>query len=171
MNDVEDFLAHYGVKGMKWGKRKAPLNPNYSEQQYKRDSQVYGRRGANRINKNMHKGDQVSTARGMEKTRRDNVMAKNKYVRQAGKLGGGAVGAGVGFVASKGIAKAANSSLGQRFIMKTLGNHGPLAVNALNSPIATAAIAAGSAKVGYMLAGDAAVAVRMRAHGYNQNRK
>ena len=28
---VEDFLAHYGVKGMKWGRRKAERLPATSE--------------------------------------------------------------------------------------------------------------------------------------------
>lgn len=27
MSDVDDFLAHYGVKGMQWGKTKKPVTP------------------------------------------------------------------------------------------------------------------------------------------------
>lgn len=166
--EIEEFFKHAGVKGMKWGKRQ---NPNYSNQQAKRDAQVYGNRGSKRINNAMNKGDQISTARGAEKTRRDNVMSKNKYVRQVGKLAGGVVGAGIGIATTVGLNKLASSSAGMAAAGKVFGKS-DVFVRALNdSPIVLAAITAGAAKVGYMMAGDAAVSVNMRARGYNPNRK
>ena len=166
--EIEAFFEHAGVKGMKWGKRQ---NPNYSNQQAKRDAQVYGNRGAKRINKAMNSGDQISTARGAEKTRRDNAMSKNKYVRQGGKLAGGAAGAAVGFAATLAVKGITNSAPGRMVANRLLGQYSMVAIRALNSPVATAAITAGAAKVGYMMAGDAAVSVNMRARGYNPNRK
>lgn len=166
--EIQEFFEHAGVKGMKWGKRQ---NSNYSNQQAKRDAQIYGNRGAKRINNAMNKGDQISTARGAEKTRRDNVMAKNKYVRQGGKLAGGATGAALGFASTLAISKITNSVAGRTVANRLLGQYSNLAIGFINSPVATAAITAGAAKVGYMMAGDAAVSVNMRARGYNPNRK
>jgi hypothetical protein len=39
MSDVEDFLAHYGVKGMKWGRRKARSSSVTPSKDY-RDSRL-----------------------------------------------------------------------------------------------------------------------------------
>ena len=162
-------LLHYGVVGMRWGKR---TNPGYQHNQIKRDTQVYGKRGATRINKALNAGDSISVARGSEKTRRDRVMGKNKYVRQVGKIGGAATGAVVGFLAARGLAKAANSQHGRAMVNKLLGNeYGTLANVVLNNPIFLAGAAAGAAKVGHMLSGDIAVGINMRAHGYDPNRK
>lgn len=164
----EEYLEHFGVKGMKWGKNR---NPGYSNDQVKRDVQIYGNRGASRINKALNRGEQISTARSVEKTRRDSAMAGNKYVRQVGKLGGGAFGAAIGFVSAMGIKKLANSSAGRKVASKLLGQYSSFAISALNNPLAAAAVSAGAAKVGYMLSGDIAVGLNMRARGYNPNRK
>mgnify|MGYP003396823346 CR=1 FL=1 len=159
-----------GVKGMKWGVRNA--NPGYSEQQQKRDVQVYGKRGAKRVNKAMNKGDQISTARGVEKTRRDQVLGTNKYVRQGGKIAGTVAGVAVGRMALVGIRKSAYTDAGVKLVANLLGSKGQFVLTeAANNPVINIAVMAGAAKVGNMLAGDIAVKTRMRAKGYNPNRR
>ena len=172
-NDPEE-LEHHGVKGMKWGVRKdrGKRNPNYSDQQQKRDTQIYGRRGSKRINRSMNKGDQVSTARSREKTRRDRVMSKNKYYRQGGKI----AGSGAAAIATNiGISKARKAMVtrtGSRFMSSILGREGAaMAYVALGNPAVRATAAIGAAKIASMASGDIAVSARMRAHGYDPNRK
>ena len=168
---ADDELEHAGVKGMKWGVRK---NPNYTSQQRRRDGQIYGRGGVRRINNNMNKGDQVSTARGFEKGRRDRVMGRNKYARQGGKVAGAVVGVVGANVAINLATNAATSRIGQSVANKVLGQYGDLAVAAVamaNNPIIRVAASAGAARVGSMLAGDAAVSANMRVNGYDPNRR
>lgn len=177
----EDILVHYGVLGMKWGLRKdrRGRNPNYSDQQRKRDTQVYGKRGAKRINKKMNKGDQVSVARGDEKTRRDRVMGKNKYVRQVGKVGGTVLGGAIGYAVVSGLPKLSSSFKARAFLSKNIGAKATSAIfdgttklaNLVSDPMVKASVTAGSAAVGNMLSGDIAVNARMRAHGYDPNRR
>lgn len=168
---TDDTLAHYGVKGMRWGHRKTQ-SENYSDQQVKRDVQVYGKRGARRINTALNDGDSISVARGVEKSRRDKVLTTNKYTRQTGKVVG-AIGSGaVGLIAARGLARAAQTPAGRNITDKLLGSEfGNLVRVSLDNPVATAAITAGAAKVGHMLAGDIAVNTRMRLHGYDPNRR
>lgn len=192
MNNVtyDDYLEHYGVKGMKWGRRKSNRNENYSDDQMRRDSQVYGKRGAKRINSNMNKGDSVSTARSVEKTRRDTV--KNKAVdirgrtelsRKVKQAAGGAVGAAAGGAgagkAMAGIGKLATSNVGQRALTKLTRD--PIAsaklgatVSALTSNAEYRKYAAvGGAAVGGMVGARAprtASTAYVRAKGYNPNR-
>lgn len=83
--DASSYLEHYGVKGMKWGIRKASLkvgnaianrnkpkkqldkrNKNYGSTNYSRDMALYGRGGAERINKRLNKGQTLKQARRRE---------------------------------------------------------------------------------------------------------
>lgn len=79
MSDVEAFLAHHGVRGMKWGHRKskAPsvsrkrlsakeLSTGYSKGQYEYDRQRFGTKGANRINEHVSKGGDLKEGRVTE---------------------------------------------------------------------------------------------------------
>lgn len=167
---VDNFLAHYGVMGMRWGKRKQAAN--YENNQVKRDRQVYGDRGTRRINKELSNGTNISTARGYEKTRRDRVMSKNKYARQGGKVAGAVAGGAVGLVGASLARRAANSSTGRSILNSVLGREGGTIVSTLiSNPIATGAITLGAAKVGEMMSGDIGVAVNMRSHGYDPNRR
>jgi hypothetical protein len=180
----EEFLAHHGIKGMRWGHR--GKSENYSDQQVKRDAQIYGKRGTQRINRSITKGDQISVARGDEKTRRDKVMGRNKYVRQGGKMAGAVGGAAVGYLAVKGLSALVESDLGRAAVLKVMGSGtrnsfmaSTLAYHQIReginayaeSPLIQGMVAVGAAKIGHMLAGDIAVNVNMRAHGYDPNRK
>ena len=173
---MSDSLEHHGVKGMKWGVRKDRgrnrQNPNYSSNQRKRDTAVYGKRGAKRINRNMNKGDQVSTARASEKTRRDRVMSKNKYYRQGGKMvgaGAAAIGTHIGLGQAQ---KALFTRRGARMVNKLVGPGGAAMLNvALSNPAVRVTASVGAAKMASMFAGDITVGARMRAHGYDPNRR
>jgi hypothetical protein len=182
MDIKEEFtesLAHFGVPGMKWGKSKSRSRAEgYTDQQVKRDKQVYGARGSRRINKNLKKGDQISVARGAEKTRRDRVISKNKYVRQGGKVAGSIGGIAVANIAISGINKLANSSTGGKIASRFLGASpeairlGQTTIRTLSSnPVVRIAASTAAAKAGNMLAGDLAVSANMRANGYDPTRK
>ena len=82
-NPPRDDFAHYGVKGMHWGQRKAassvgatpvrkikakdlPVHGRYSNRNRQADKATFGQRGVNRINKRMHKGQSYKKALTME---------------------------------------------------------------------------------------------------------
>ena len=91
-------IYHFGVKGMKWGQRKRRAE-NYSEGQYKRDSVMYGKRGAGRINRSMKKGYNVSGARAKEVEKHNRADRNSTTFGVVGNAAGKAVGAGAGGVA------------------------------------------------------------------------
>ena len=184
----DDYLAHYGVKGMKWGRRK---NENYSSDQRARDSQIYGNRGVKRINKNMNKGESVSTARSREKTRRDTVTEKAVDIRGRsdtarvqkqfiGGAVGGFAGRAAGAAAVSGIGKAATSRTGQQLITKITGD--PIKAAMLTAtvqgitrnPDTKNAAMIGGAAVGAIVGSKAprtASKAYVRSKGYNPNRR
>uniref|UniRef100_A0AAU7GZJ8 Uncharacterized protein n=1 Tax=Streptomyces phage Scarif TaxID=3158858 RepID=A0AAU7GZJ8_9CAUD len=68
-----DELMHYGVKGMKWGVRRAERDApskRYSAANRAKDSKTYGQRGVKRINRRLNKGQTLKKARARETTRR-----------------------------------------------------------------------------------------------------
>ena len=66
-------LMHYGVKGMKWGVRRAEKkaerlrldepNPKYNARQREHDRKVYGKAAPKRVNRYVNKGLTVKNAR------------------------------------------------------------------------------------------------------------
>lgn len=69
-------LIHYGVKGMKWGVRRAELNKtndSYTKGQRQIDKRDFGKRGVKRINRRMNKGQTRIKARKAER-RRDSLQ-------------------------------------------------------------------------------------------------
>lgn len=177
-SDEDNTLAHYGVEGMRWGQRKRELakpNEGYTNDQRKRDQQVYGRGGVKRINKNLNSGDSISTARGSEKLRRDTVLGRNKYVRQGGKVAGAVGSVVLANVGISALAKLRGGGVVDSFISKKFGYGASTALGQgiafLKSPQGRALTSTGAAYVGQMMAGDIAVSVNTRAGGYNPNRK
>src|SRR4051812_1425622 len=61
----EDFLEHFGVRGMKWGVRRSEggrtdprdnPHPSYTNRMRSNDRGQFGRGGVKRINRSMHEG-------------------------------------------------------------------------------------------------------------------
>lgn len=77
-----DYIAHHGILGMHWGIRrfqnkdgslteagKKHYHPDYSDKQRRRDYAIYGRRGMERINKELYRGNSIQGARHYEAER------------------------------------------------------------------------------------------------------
>lgn len=142
-------IRHYGVKGMKWGVRRAELNkpnPNYSSAARDKDRRNNlggsGSGGVNRINRRMNKGQDLATARKNEavfRKRRKKVVSAAvfgvKYRRQIAEgarvlkvLGSLALG-----VAVQAVAKRAETNRGRAAAANAFG----LPQNASTGPSAS----------------------------------
>lgn len=76
--DVNDFLAHYGVPGMKWGQRRAAIKADrkanfesakekgYTNKQRQEDLHDMGTRGVRRVEKRIAGGEKINVARFKE---------------------------------------------------------------------------------------------------------
>ena len=169
-------LTHHGVKGMKWGVRKEPDNPNYSDTQRKRDKQLYGKRAPKRINKKMNRGDTVTIARSEEKKRRDKTMNNNKYARQSGKIAGSAFVFVVSVVAMAGVFRTLYCITGRLAIDSMFGQGSGAVANGIfdmvmTTPGVRVVVDAGGAKMASMFGGDLAVKANKSFHGYDPNRQ
>lgn len=85
--DDEGSLAHYGVKGMKWGVRRKrnEHNKSYTDKQRKNDRAMYGNRAEKRINRKLNEGYRLQGARHFEVERRDRRDKRKKTLKKVGK--------------------------------------------------------------------------------------
>jgi len=74
MREVEEGLAHYGVKGMRWGTRHNNTR-DYNGKDYARDVNQYGSRGAKRIEAHVQGGRTIGKARSKEFRRQTGQVA------------------------------------------------------------------------------------------------
>jgi hypothetical protein len=123
-------LAHYGVKGMKWGVRRAELNaPN---QQYTAGSRAYdktqhGKRGVKRINRRLNQGKTLDQARTAERRRN----ARQRVAVGVGILFGPEIAYGARVmgnviklsagVAAQSVAKRAETNRGRAAVSDAMG--------------------------------------------------
>ena len=77
MYQYPSYMYHYGVKGMKWGVRRARKkalnipNKRYTYSQRTEDRARYGRGGVKRINRNLNAGKDLVSARASEESLRN----------------------------------------------------------------------------------------------------
>ena len=153
----QDYLMHYGVKGMKWGVRHDP-NTNYGQDQRRRDRRVYGNGGVKRINKHMNRGETISGARSIEADRINNARRRARVGGQVGNVVGSVGGGLAGLYGSK-------------YVVNYLNKQIP---GSMNDPaarmIVSGAVSAGAAKVGQQLGRYGGQSISMIMSGYNYSK-
>lgn len=119
-------LVHYGVKGMRWGVRRAD-NADYSQSQRAYDKKQYGKGAVRRINKRMNKGSDIQKARNQERSFR----AKRRTAVGLGILFGPEIAQGARIVGAIGklafgtamssVAKKAETNRGRAAVSDSMG--------------------------------------------------
>ena len=109
-------LVHYGVKGMKWGIRRAEQNSNYTQNQRSADKKTVGNRGVKKINKRMNKGETHPVAR--------KKVTRNKALRNLAIVGAAYASGPLlhyGELTAGSIAQRAQTKRGQTATSEALG--------------------------------------------------
>lgn len=111
--ETDNYLAHFGVVGMKWGKRSGgsssgssktksntELHPKYEKSKLAYDKQTHGEKYTKRVNKELHAGKDLKEARtAVTKRARKNAniqAALGLSLWVAGSFGGHILYAGQG---------------------------------------------------------------------------
>lgn len=128
----DDFLEHYGVLGMHWGKRKAraeaPRASNYGVGQQRYDQVHYGKRGSDRINEHLTKGLTIQEARKAEtsyRRRRTALIVGGTYAALMLAKHGPTLMQGLanGYVGKKNMAAGAKAAANLFADNRGIGNH------------------------------------------------
>lgn len=82
---MDNELMHYGVKGMRWGVRRNPVNKAYTAKQRKQDRAFYGQGGEKRINKKLNEGHGLRGARHYEAERKERNEKIQKNLKKGAK--------------------------------------------------------------------------------------
>lgn len=131
-----NYLAHYGVKGMKWGirrKSRNTYNKNYTDRQRKQDRAVYGGRAERRINRRMNEGYGVKGARAIEADRKERADRRKATARRVGKkISRAAVSVGSTFVMDQ-IFFGGRNTKAMMALAKDAVNMGKYAVNRMKN--------------------------------------
>jgi hypothetical protein len=112
-----DEFAHFGVKGMHWGQRKAQNdtpNKNYSQANRQADTQALGAKGAARINQRLNKG----------------LTYKQALAREIGRQAATRAAVGVG-LSAVGFVLANKNVLASEILKKAETNRGRAAASEL----------------------------------------
>jgi hypothetical protein len=80
-------LAHFGVKGMKWGVRNVERAAGYTDSQRDADAKKYGKRAPGRVDKRVAKGKTLADARAYNQNYRRNKRLMITGAYMAAKLG------------------------------------------------------------------------------------
>ena len=151
---------------MKWGIRKDPRNPNYTDKQRQRDRQFYGKGGERRINRKLNEGQGILSARNYESDRLYRARNKAKSSGAIGAIAGGLAGSIVGYHSDKIIQKGLN------FLANKQPKYMGLAINfSRTNPHLKSAINMGGSFIGACIGssagGSLGTKISMNARGYS----